>query len=452
MYAASTERATPYPTTPPEHAGLLHPPKAKGRVFLPRKASPDGAWKEGDAHDPWELDAVLWDAGGGLDRYVSMNRFADESRAVADFLELCAVFSDCDYYNVPRLRGLSVEAVLRQALDRLRDAGVSDPSLALSSGRGLQLAWLHEPLIRKDMPLSAWNAVQDGLYRLLEPFGADSVARHAATVLRLAGTENSKNGAMVRVLREPREGRYRFEDLAEALVKDGPLEDEREQDVGEANLYSLAVQRATRGLRNHPQGWSDVSLWEGRLTDLQHLRRLRYGSGIMRDHRDRWLFIATTAISWLVVPKVLDHEVMMLAEAVGGWDRRRARSDLGQVLKRARRAAAGEKIEFKGRLWDPRHHFNNETVIEWLEITPEEEREMVVLISEHERRRRDREYRRKKRRAESVPTRTEYDAKRSAAKARKISIARHLKTCGLATRRIAQSMGVSERTVQRWTK
>lgn len=452
MYITNAERATPYPTTPTEHAGLLHPPKAKGRAFVPRKVPPDGAWMEGDAHAPWELDAVLWDAGGGLDRYVSMNRFAGESRTVADYLELCAIFSDCDYYNVSGLMNLPPKAVLRQALDRLREAGVPDPSLVLSSGRGLQLAWLHEPLVRNDMPLSAWNAVQNGLYRLLEPFGADPKARHAATVLRMAGTENSKNGAMTRVLREPREGLYRFEDLAEALVKDAPREDDREQAGGGADLYSIAVRRAARGLRNHPRGWSDVSLWEGRLTDLQHLRRLRYGPGVMKDHRDRWLFIATTAISWLVVPEVLDREVMALAGAAGGWDRGRARSDLGQVLKRARRAAAGEQIEFEGQLWDPRHHFRNETIVDWLEVTRAEEREMVVTISDDERRRRDGEYRRKKRRADGVPTRAEYENKRSAAKERKVANARHLLKCGLSTEEVAQSMGVSQRTVQRWAK
>ena len=193
-------------------------------------------------------------------------------------------------------------------------------------------------------------------------------------MLRIAGTTNAKNGATVRSIIDAAERAYCFDDLVEALVKNPVREDEEERGKPGADLYSLAVQRAARGLRNHPQGWSEASLWEGRLTDLQHLRRMRYGEGPMEDFRDRWLFVATTAISWLAVPEVLDRETIALAEEAGGWDERRTRSDLSQVLKRARRAARGEKIEFKGREWDPRHHFRNETIIDWLKITPEEER------------------------------------------------------------------------------
>jgi hypothetical protein len=281
--------------------------------------------------------------------------------------------------------------------------------------------------------------------------GADGLQRHAASVLRLAGTANSKNGAAARVLADASAQAYRFEDLVEALVKNAPEQQEEDTD-----LFSIAVHRTAKGLRNHPRGWSDVSLWEGRLTDLQHLRRMRYGSGVMEDHRDRWLFVATTAISWLVPPVVLEVEVMSLAEEAGGWDMRRARSDLGQVLKRARRAQAGEKIEFKGRLWDPRHHFRNQTIIEWLEITPEEEREMVVTISPEEERRRkrvrDRAYQEKRRRAAGMETRSERDRKRNALMFKKSATARHLKNCDVPTGEIAERMEVSVRTVQRWLR
>jgi hypothetical protein len=289
---------------------------------------------------------------------------------------------------------------------------------------------------------------------MLKPFGADTKARDAARVLRIAGTTNSKNGATVRFLGDPSEEVYRFENLVDALVTNPVRTDEEEHGKPGADLYSFAVQRAARGLRNHPQGWSEASLWEGRLTDLQHLRRMRYGEGPMEDFRDRWLFIATTAISWLVVPEVLDREAFAIAEEAGGWDERRTRSDLSQVLKRARRAARGETIEFMGREWDPRHHFRNETIIDWLEITPEEEREMVVTISAEEasRRRllRDREYQERRRRAKDVATRTTFDKNRNSSLRKKVAVARHLMNCGLSNGEIAESMGVTQRTVQRW--
>jgi hypothetical protein len=430
---------------------LLHPVKAPGKATVARILPEPVGWKE-QTWAPWELEAVLGSAEGQTDTYLSQNRFRGKRRAVAQVQKLCGLYSDVDYYDVPDLRGLSPEAVLEKALERLREKGVPDPSLALSSGQGLALSWQHAPVDRKQ--LAEWNAAQDRIYRMLKPFGADTKARDAARVLRIAGTTNSKNGATVRFLSDPSEEVYRFENLVDALVTNPVRTDEEEHGKPGADLYSFAVQRAARGLRNHPQGWSEASLWEGRLTDLQHLRRMRYGEGPMEDFRDRWLFIATTAISWLVVPEVLDREAFAIAEEAGGWDERRTRSDLSQVLKRARRAARGETIEFMGREWDPRHHFRNETIIDWLEITPEEEREMVVTISAEEasRRRllRDREYQERRRRAKGVATRTQYDKNRTASLRKKVAVARHLMNCGLSNGEIAESMGVTQRTVQRW--
>jgi DNA-binding transcriptional regulator YiaG len=155
-----------------------------------------------------------------------------------------------------------------------------------------------------------------------------------------------------------------------------------------------------------------------------------------------------------VVPEVLDREALALAEEAGGWDERRTRSDLSQVLKRARRAARGETIEFMGREWDPRHHFHNETIIEWLKITSEEEREMIVTISAAEasrrKRLRDRKYQETRRRAKGVATRDQYEKNRTSSLRKRVAAARHLIKCGLSTGEIAERMGVTQRTVQKW--
>jgi hypothetical protein len=258
-YRAVTEK-NPFPHTPAQHALLLHPLKAKGRATVARARSEPVGWKE-QCWEPWELEAVLASVEGQTDTYLSQNRFRGNSRAVAWVLKLCGLFSDVDYYDVPELRGLPPEAVLEKALERLREKGLPDPSLALSSGRGLALSWRHAAVARKRLP--EWNACQDRIYRVLKPFGADTKARDAARVLGIAGTTNSKNGATVRFLGDPSEEVYRFENLVEPLVQNPVREDGEEHGEPGADLYSLAVQRAARGLRNHPQGWSEASLWEG---------------------------------------------------------------------------------------------------------------------------------------------------------------------------------------------
>jgi hypothetical protein len=48
-------------------------------------------------------------------------------------------------------------------------------------------------------------------------------------------------------------------------------------------------------------------------------------------------------------------------------------------------------VEWRGLEIDPRYRLKNQTIIEALEITAEEERELKTIISDDERRRRDRE-------------------------------------------------------------
>ncbi len=126
----------------------------------------------------FELEAVLHAVDGQADTFMSQNRFRGKRRAVANVLELCSMYTDLDHYKVPELSDLSPEAVLEKVLERLREEGIPGPSLALSSGRGLQAVWAHKPVGRKE--LRAWNAAQDRILRVLGPMGAD----HEGSLLR----------------------------------------------------------------------------------------------------------------------------------------------------------------------------------------------------------------------------------------------------------------------------
>jgi len=139
---------------------------------------------------------------------------------------------------VPTLAGRAPEGVLELALELLRSAGIPEPSLVICSGRGLYLVWLHSPVGWEE--LVRWQDCQYRIWRVLKPLGADPKARDAARVLRVTGTTNSKNGALVYALRGvgPRRD---FEELAASiLTADHGEDDERPT----ANLYDLRVQHA----------------------------------------------------------------------------------------------------------------------------------------------------------------------------------------------------------------
>jgi DNA-binding NarL/FixJ family response regulator len=111
------------------------------------------------------------------------------------------------------------------------------------------------------------------------------------------------------------------------------------------------------------------------------------------------------------------------------------------IFKRALMASRGERIEWQGLEIDPRYRFKTETIIELLDITPEEQKEMDVLISPEEK------YRRKveKRRKAGVMPRAEYEGRAT----RRRSEARRLVAEGKTVKEIGKLLDVNWRSVYR---
>ncbi len=273
----------------------------------------------------------------------------------------------------------------------------------------------------------------------LRPLGADRSAIDAARVLRVVGTRHREAGVLVEAL-APVGDVTPFEDLAGRIL---PLD--------RADLRDLRVQRALRaarkgpeGLHAPPQGFTKATLWEARLGDLQRLRELRFMDAHMSDYRDRWLFLAGVAMSWLAVPAVLQRELYALARQAGGWTETRTRSKLQAVFRTAHQAARGERVHYAGVAVDPRYRFKNQTIIDFLEIDADQEREMRTVISDDERRRRDREEKEERRREAGAMSRREYEGR---AQDRR-SEARRMASEGLRGDEIARTLGVSIHSVR----
>lgn len=426
--------------TPREHGEFLHA-GGKGTIAVSKKRPDRPLYPWDERNYPVEVAIDLLDHYRGRDDvYLSTQRFRGRRR-VAQLLSLSSFHADLDYYKVPELDGVSSGRVLEGALKALERAGKPEPSLAIFSGRGLYLLWLHSPIPRAALP--RWEACQRELREVLRPFGADGQALDAARVLRVVGTRHGGTGASVEALTNPGEARA-FEELARVI-----LPADREE------LRDLRVQRALRRpskvqerLWGAPEGYNAATLWEARLGDLQRLRELRWFGEPMPDFRDRWMFVAGVAMSWLAIPSVLRRELYALSREVGGWTEAKAKSKLHAVFRTAHEAARGEKVEWAGMKVDPRYRLKNKTIIEALEISPEEEREMRTIIGDDERRRRDRERDERRRRGAGAMTRVEYEVR--AAKRR--AAARRLAETGKSVRRIAEELGISKSQVQRALK
>lgn len=429
---------------PEAHARVLHPADAPGRVTLAIRNG--GRWLEFSCPVS-DLAYTVRSLAGQTDVYLSQNRFWSKYRRIAWLAQLDALYVDLDYYRRPELQHLRPWHVLDLALEALEDQHLPVPSFAVSSGQGLALVWLHSPVPRAALP--RWNACQRRLYEVLAHLGADPRARDAARVLRLVGTVHGKTGALVEAL-TPAAPPWPFDRLADEIL---PLT--------RAELYDLRVRRALRRARQQeaqvrpPEGFTVATLWEARLSDLQRLLDLRFWRPLPPGHRDVWLFIATVAMSWLAIPQVLVREAFALAREVGGWDEREARSRLQAVLSRAFAAARGERVEWMGQQVDPRYRMRTETILEWLEITPEEQRHLQVLVGPEIARERERQRWHERQKAAGRGTglsREEYLAQARAEAEERRKEARRLAAEGKSQKEIAELLGVDRRTVWRWLK
>lgn len=114
------------------------------------------------------------------------------------WLTCCGV--DLDAYNV----GLDVHGAMA-AVMRLVDAGTLPPPSVFTMSRGLWVLWrLHDKLYSEE-PIRAypesvmarWAKVQMALHTACAEIGSDTATRHAATVTRIPGSVNTKNGRRV---------------------------------------------------------------------------------------------------------------------------------------------------------------------------------------------------------------------------------------------------------------
>lgn len=438
MYATARsfdgQPATVEPFTPTRHGEVLHSAgSARNHVVIARKLSGRG-WRQ-RAYKVEDLPDALSEMTGTEDAYISQGRFFGYRREVAQLAGISALWSDLDFYRVPHLREMHPRGVLEEALPVLEREKVPEPSLAISSGRGLYLLWLHTEVPRQALP--RWNACQRRISEVLAPLGADATAKDAARVLRLAGTVNTKSGVVAEAIRPPGEV-WEFGDLADEVL---PLTREELAEVRDLRI-ARAVKRPGRRLWTPGRDLTIATLWEARLSDLQLLLRLRWDAEeLPPGQRDEWLFLAACAMSWLAADsQVMRRELYSVAREVGHWPDAETTTRMQTLFKRMRMLERGEKVPYGGGEVDPRYRFRTQTIQDRLEITAAEERHMRTLISPAEGNRR----RREKAREEGSLSRKDYLDRA----ARRRLQARSMHEEGAPPEEIAASLGISSRTVQ----
>ena len=149
------------------------------------------------------------------------------------------------------------------------------------------------------------------------------------------------------------------------------------------------------------------------MRDLRYLLEIRGWDKLPPGQRDSWMFVAGVMLSYLVEARALEREIIALGRDYADWSEGETKSRMHTVIDKAQTAAAGEKVQWKGQQRHPRYWFKNQSIIDRLEITPEEERHLKTIISEDTRRERDRERKERARRSQGAQPRDAYIANAS---------------------------------------
>ena len=378
-------------------------------------------------YQPEELASALSD-WMGEDVYYSQNSFYKPQRRIDNVRQLRTLYVDLDVYNL----GMTPEWVLGKLEWEVFGQGLPEPNMIIFSGRGLVLIWHIEPLPIEAMPL--WRAVETFFVKQLKEVGADTKATDPARIFRLAGSVNSKNNAIVRA-EYRHDHRYDIHQLQHDYLP-------------ELSPKKLAVKKKGRKTKV-VRMFNVYTLHLSRARDLAKLVELREGD--IRDCRENLLFLYRyfTCCFTDDPTKALDDTLSLNSEFRRPLPEREVRSATKSAEKAWAARCDSKANEVAKSLGYPGAGYNmsNSDIIDWLDITPQEQRHLSSIIGKDEKRRRNTEARRKKRREEGMKPREEY---LSEAEQKRQQIQKAiLDNPGMSIRALAQLTGQSKSAIQR---
>lgn len=298
------------------------------------------------------------DISGEENIYITLNTFYKPCRRLENIKELNALFIDLDYYKTCK----SKNQVLIDLEKNYFNKSIPIPNYVIDSGRGMYLIWLINTVPSQALPL--WKAIQDYLYKQLKEFGADRQALDATRILRVPGSINSKSKKVVSIL-----DKYNY------------IYDLREiQNVFLPELKPYEKKKGRPSKLNFI--FRERSLYYGRIQDIIKLCELRQYD--LKGYRELILFLYRYYLCSFSedIQKAL-HDVLELNSM---FRQPLKKSEVIRATRSAERCYLDKNKQYK---------YKNDTLIELLEITEEEQKYMKIIISKEEYKRRDRLYHKK---------------------------------------------------------
>ena len=379
------------------------------------------------------LRDVVEDIEGQLDFFITPNTFYKPYRQVNNIRQFRALFMDLD-------TGEDDKQFAAYKVFELSEEGlIPKPTMIVDSGRGIHVYWRI-----KNAPyqaLNTWQELQDLFYTKLKPLGADIRATDGARILRLPNTINSRNNVECRVMWQNNEAEYSMYDLREEY-----LHEKYKKSIAKINKTDRKI--VTNAFFN------SYSLHITRAEDLETLVKLRNGN--MNGNRNMalhcyayWKGIYIRDIEKLTeiveefnnsfTKPLKDSEVRAVLRCIPKAIDKFLEYEQGIRCGLNKRVTKG--MRDKGGYW-----YKNETLIERLDITEQEQRKLKTIIGTRVKYDRKNEKRNKARRNEEGLTPKQVELKEL-----KIKVL-ELRDQGLSMQQIANKLNINKTKVVRLTK
>lgn len=377
----------------------------------------------------------------GEDVFFSQNTFYKPFRSIENIRQLRSLYVDLDFY----LFNYDLSWVIGKLEHEFYGQSIPEPNLIIYSGQGVVLIWLLDPVPYKALPL--WQAVQNYLLSELSTLGGDPKAADAARVFRLDGSINSKNGAEVRAeYRHDR--RYELREIQYDYLPEL------------TEVVEQPVKKRPGRKKKVAQLFNTYKLHHTRLMDIVKLIELRNYE--VDGNRETLLFLYRY---WLCCfsndpSEALNQTVslnLQFSNPLPIQEVERATKSAEKAWKARSNKEANEVAISKG-YPGAGYNLKNTKIIDWLDITEDEQLHLKTIISAPEKRRRKRErdkYRDTlKRRERGDMTREEYlEQQKDTTKDKLFLLKKAIESYPNATQKeLAQKLAVSDRYIRKLLK
>ena len=342
------------------------------------------------------------------DTYVSQNSFIKESRQLINLNRLHSIYIDIDCYN----KNLTKEAVIYFLEEMYGE--IPRPNYLIDSGRGIYYIILINENKKK---LAEWQTIEKFLYNKMEWLGADAKCLDATRVLRIINSVNSKNNGKVKIL-DQYDYNYSIDEILENYIPEIPK-------------YKKAKKKKKGRPRKFVSLFNLYNLYASRIQDIETLCRLRKYN--MNGYRETTLFLYRyfSNVFHDDEEKSLDNMLEL-------------NSMFTEPLNEAKLI---NDTESASRYYkDVKYKYTNAKLISLLDITLEEQKELITIISTKEKYRRNNLRRYKENRNEEGKTKKEIEIEVQS------KLSKELKQKKFTNKQIAEKLGISESTVKRYLK